>query len=103
MVGSMTVLGENTFPLALIPRFPNKPTHPAASGFHPKHLAHLPGEGSGSALENVPRGCPALLLGPCGGPQCHPSSPLTQAAGFAVTKAAQAEVCSFSTGTKGIQ
>lgn len=58
MVGSMTGLEENTLPFARIPRFPNKPAHPATRCFHPKHL---PGEGSDSLLGNA-----ALSLGQSG-------------------------------------
>lgn len=50
MVGSMTVLEENTLPFARIPRFPNKPAHPATHCFLPKHL---PGEGRDSLLGNT--------------------------------------------------
>lgn len=47
-------------------------------------------------LGGVQRGCRAQLplLGPCSGPQRHPSLPPRQAAGFVATEAAKAEVCS---------
>lgn len=66
MVGSMTVQEENTLPFARIPRFPNKPTHPATRCFHPKHL---PGEGGDSLLG---LGTGGHLAGTC---QCHLSLP----------------------------
>lgn len=70
MVGSMTVLEENTLPFARIPRFLNKPTHPATRCFLlPSQTPSRGRKGFSAGEHNVGLGTEGhltqvLLLGP---------------------------------------